>query len=297
MQEDSELQVAGCTPPKKWVLVNEQFVLEADAKVSIFDRSFRYGDGLFETLRVYGGVPFAWEQHLERLRHGSEFLRIGLPFKAGELRHLAGELIRRNQMSEAVLRLQLSRGAGRRGYAPSGDESPLLVMTLDEAPPVDAHPPARWQLITSSLRLPVNDPLSKLKTCNKLTHVLAAAGAQERGAQDALLLNTDGCVVETTCANLFWIQDGVVCTPPLVSGALPGVTRAWMINLCSKLGVGCRERNAAREDLLHAGGVFLTQSVREIIDVTRLDDGVLRMHPLVGTLRQAYREARVGALD
>ena len=198
-------------------------------------------------------------------------------------------------MSETVLRLQLSRGTGKRGYAPAGDESPLLVMTLDEAPMLDAGSPARWQLITSSLRLPVNDPLSGFKTCNQLIYVLAAVGARERSAQDALLLNADGCVVETTGANLFWIQDGVVCTPPLTSGALPGVTRAWVVNLCSKLGVGSCERNGSRDDLLRADGVFLTQSVWEIIEVTHLDDIAVRLAPFVETLRQAYREACVGA--
>src|SRR5450756_2020222 len=106
-------------------------------------------------------------------------------------------------------------------------------------------------------------------------HVLAAAEARERRAQDALLLNANGCVVETTCANLFWIQDGVVCTPPLTSGALPGVTRAWVINVGAELGVEVCERNVSRADLLRANGVFLTQSVWEIIEVTRVDETVL----------------------
>ena len=291
MQQDSGFQAADCPPPKKWVLINDRFVLEADAKVPVFDRSFRYGDGLFETLRVYGGRPFAWEQHAERLQRGSEFLRIGLAFSASELRHLALELIRRNQMPEAVLRLQVSRGSGRRGYAPAGDECPLLVMTLGGAPVLDEGAPVRWQLITSSLRLPENDVLSGFKTCNQLMHVLAAAEARERSAQDAMLLNANGCVVETTCANLFWIQDGVVCTPPLTSGALPGVTRAWVINVGAELGVEVCERNVSRADLLRANGVFLTQSVWEIIEVTRVDETVLPLAPFVGTLRQAYRKA------
>jgi aminodeoxychorismate lyase len=273
-----------------------QFVLETEARVSVFDRCFRYGDGLFETLRVYGGTPFAYEQHLDRLQHGCEFLRIRLPYDFGELKTLALELIRRNQMPEAVLRLQLSRGTGQRGYAPTGNESPLLVMTLDDTPAIENTSPARWRLITGSLRLPMHDPLAAFKTCSKLAHVLASAEARERNAQDALLLNTDGDVVETTGANLFWIKDRVVCTPPLTCGALPGVTRALVINLCSKLGLDLCEHKTSLDDLLRADAVFLTQSVREIVEVTHLDDIAVRQSPLVKALSQAYHELRVQAV-
>jgi len=282
----------GSIPAPRWVFIHGQFVPEAEATVSIFDRSFRYGDGLFETLRVYGGIPFAYEQHLDRLERGAEFLHIQLPYKIRELKHLTVELIRRNQMPEAVLRMQLSRGAGRRGYAPAGDESPLLVMTIDEAPTVEKTTPARWQLIISSLRVPGRDPLSAFKTCSKLVHVLASAEALERSAQDALLLNEDGEVVETTSANLFWIKEGVVHTPPLTSGALPGVTRAFVPDLCSNLGVGYCERNATPGCLLQADGIFLTQSVREFIEVTRMEDITVPSSKLVNALRQAYHEAR-----
>lgn len=292
MPNEAELRACPCPSPR-WIFIHDQFVSEAGARVSVFDRSFRYGDGLFETLRVYGGIPFAFEQHLDRLQRGCEFLRIRLPYNVRKLNKLALELIRQNQMPEAVLRLQVSRGVGQRGYAPAGDESPLLVMTLDHAPAIEKSNPTRWRLITSSLRLPMHDPLSSFKTCSKLLHVLASAEARERNAQDALLLNTDGDVVETTNANLFWIKDRVVCTPPLTCGALPGVTRALVINLCSKSRLDLCEHKTSLNDLLRADAVFVTQSVREIVEVTHLDDIALRQSPLVKALSQAYCESRV----
>ena len=293
MPNQTKLRARPCPSPPRWVYLDGQFVLQAAARVSVFDRCFRYGDGLFETLRVYGGKPFAYEQHLDRLRRGCEFLRIRLPYDFGELKTLALELIRRNQMPEAVLRLHLSRGSGHRGYAPVGDESPLLVMTLDEAPAIENASPARWRLVTASLRLPMRDPLAAFKTCSKLVHVLASAEARERNAQDALFLNTDGDVVETTGANLFWIKDHLVCTPPLTCGALPGITRALVINLCSKLGLDHCEHNTSLDDLLSADAVFLTQSVREIVEVTHLDDIAVRQSPLVKALSQTYHELLV----
>lgn len=265
---------------------------DTEASVSVFDRSFRYGDGLFETLRVYDRAPFGFEQHMERLRRGAEFLRIRMPHTTSRMKELALELIHKNRLPEAVLRIQLSRGAGRRGYTPSGNENPLLVMTIDSVSIIDQSQHLPYRLITSPLVLPIRNPFSAFKTCNKLVHILAAAGAHERSAHDALLLNADGDVVESTCANVFWIKDHVISTPPLSSGALPGVTRALIMELCGTLGLDLREYNATPGDLLRADGIFLTQSVREIIEVTHLDEIALPSSPLLDPIRLAYQELR-----
>src|SRR6266545_7921333 len=111
-------------------LINGKFVPPEQAVVSVLDRSFLFGDGVFETIPVYNGKPFRWAQHLERLARGADFLKIRLPFAPKELRGLAGELIERNQMPDALLRLTLSRGAGAGGYSPTGADSPIVVMTL-----------------------------------------------------------------------------------------------------------------------------------------------------------------------
>src|SRR6266403_5504984 len=116
------------------VFLDGKFVPEEQAVVSVFDRSFLYGDGLFETMRVSGGQPFLWTEHLERLQRGAAFLKIQIPFSADVLRAHAEQLIRLNQLPDALLRLTLSRGVGPRGYSPRGADDPRLVMALHPFP-------------------------------------------------------------------------------------------------------------------------------------------------------------------
>lgn len=273
--------------PTVWL--NGQFVPKTEAKVSVFDRSFLYGDGLFETVRVYAGRPFRWPQHLERLHAGAKFLGIQVPFNDEELTAAVSELVTRNALPEATLRLTLSRGVGPRGYSPRDADSPTLVVTLHPAPVVSLENPRRWKLITSSFRIPAGDRLATFKTTSKLGHVMARAEAEERDADEALLLNTDGRFVEATSSNLFWIEDGAVCTPPLADGLLAGVTRAFMLELAQQLGLPTSERACEPEQLRQAQGVFLTNSVLEIGPAISLDDVPLRESPITQRLHQTYR--------
>ncbi len=115
------------------VFFNGAFVPEDEAVVSVFDRGFLYGDGLFETLRLYRGKPFRWDQHIERLQRGAEFLNIRLPFSPDQLRGPVEELVQKNGMSEAVLRIVLSRGGGKRGYSPKGaDQLPIANQKFNQ---------------------------------------------------------------------------------------------------------------------------------------------------------------------
>ncbi len=197
-----------------FVFLNGQFVSEAEAVVPVNDRGYLYGDGLFETMRVYNGKPFRMAQHLERMVRGANFLKINLPFTPKELQKFADQLIEKNAMPDAVLRVTLSRGPGERGYAPVGANKPNISMTLDSAPPVDPANPTRWSLVTSTYHVPSTDPLSSFKTSSKLLQVVARVEAQARGADEALLVNSNGEVAETASANLFWIYHDKVCTTP-----------------------------------------------------------------------------------
>src|SRR5437773_1691656 len=132
------------------VLLNGQFVPEQEAMISVLDRGFLYGDGLFETLRVFNGKPFRWQQHLERLQRGADFLKISLPFAPEELSDFVEQLIAKNQMPSSLLRITLARGVGPRGYSPKGAERPSLVMSLHPAPALDLQQVPRWRLVTSS---------------------------------------------------------------------------------------------------------------------------------------------------
>jgi branched-chain amino acid aminotransferase len=270
------------------VFLNGQFVPEAQAFVPIFDRGFLYGDGLFETLRVANGNPFRWDDHAARLGRGAALLSLKPPFTAAELRWHAAELIQRNQMPDAVLRLQITRGVGPRGYSIRGANRPTVVMTLHPAPVIDPANPPRWRLTTASRRLPPNDPLACVKTCNKLPYILARAEAEAAGADAALLLNTAGEIAEADCANVFWIEGDTVFTTPLSSGALAGVTRVVVRELCQSLGRVVVEKQVRPEAVRGADAVFLTLSSLGIVEGDCLDQVKLRRCPVVEALRGQY---------
>jgi aminodeoxychorismate lyase len=272
------------------VYLNGRFVPEEQAAVSVFDRGFLYGDGLFETLLVRAGRPFRWQAHVQRLEQGATCLRLRLPVAPGELRAAADELISRNRATDAVLRVHLSRGAGPRGYSPRGAAHPTLVMSLHPPPAHNPAAPPQWTLATASWRVPAGDPLAQFKTSDKLRHVLARAEAEDQGANEALLLNTAGEVVETASGNLFWIERGEVCTPPVAAGALPGVTRAVVLELCARLGLPAGERACNPETLPKAEGVFITLSTLGIVEATALDGRALAASPLTHRLRTACEQ-------
>jgi branched-subunit amino acid aminotransferase/4-amino-4-deoxychorismate lyase len=269
------------------VFLNGAFVPEEQAVVSIFDRSFRYGDGLFETIPVFNRQPFRWTPHLERLRHSADFLRIPPPFAPARLREIAGELLDRNGRRDGVLRLTLSRGTGPRQYAPTGREIPFLAMTLHDLPARMERP---WKLMVSRLRVTPGDPLARHKTGSRLHHVLAAAEAAENGADEALLLDTDGSVLEGAAGNVFWIEHGAVCTPPLEAAVLPGVTRAVVRELCETTRTPWRECNATVPQLLNSEGLFLTLSTRGVVEVDVLGGQAVPRSPLIARLAAAYEE-------
>jgi aminodeoxychorismate lyase len=271
------------------VFLNGKFVPEAQAVVSVFDRGFLFGDAVWEALLVTGGRPFRWPEHLRRLQQGVDLLKLALPYTHDELFAFAAQLIERNHKPEAMLRLTLSRGITPRGYSPRHARNPAVVISLHPAPVVDPARPPRWRLITSSWRIPANDPLARFKTANKLHHILARAEADDAGAGDALLLNTNGHLAEGTSSNLFWVKNKVVHTPPLPAGPLPGVTRSLVLELCQKMKIPARETLARPSALLQADGVFLTMTSFGLVEVASLDGKKTRRSPLTRKLHTAYR--------
>ncbi|HXC98738.1 MAG TPA: aminotransferase class IV [Verrucomicrobiae bacterium] len=269
--------------------LNGDFIPEEQAKVSILDRGFLYGDGLFEVMSVFRGRPFRWNDHMSRLQQGAAFLKIRIPFAADELREHALQLIERNGLTEGLLRLTLSRGVGVRGYSPAGAEHPTLTMTVHPASETKGEPPV-WRVVTASFRLPAGEALAQFKTCNKLSQVLARAEADARGADEALLLNTEGKVVEGSSSNLFWITKETVNTPPLAAGILAGVTRVVVLEICGKIGVPIRETGIIPAELRRADGVFLSLSSRGVVEAGWLDDERLGRSSFTQRLREAYVE-------
>jgi branched-subunit amino acid aminotransferase/4-amino-4-deoxychorismate lyase len=253
-------------PSKAYAYVNGKFVLESEARVSIFDRGFLYGDGCFETMRVYGGRMFRAGEHLERLLAGLRVLGIEPLLSPEEFRAACRALIRYNAVEEGVARIYQTRDS--------------FVVTVQ---PRRFVAPRGLQAILSSVR--VGGRLSAYKTANRLPYILAQREAAAQEADEAVLLNTAGRVVEFTASNLFAVKDGVLWTPPLGDGALPGITRRAVLSLAREAGISTREESFGPEFLEAADEVFATNSLMEIAPVVSWGD----QRKVTGQLQRAYR--------
>lgn len=270
------------------VFLNGEFVPDTDATVSVFDRGFLYGDGLFETVRVINGTPFRWREHMERLQAGARFLNIELPFGPRRLSVFARGLAAKNEMLDCLLRLTLSRGAGAPGYSPKGAFLPTITMSLRPAPESARRRPPRWKLMTSSIRVPASDPLASFKTCNKLPQILARAEADDAGVDEALLLNTDGHVAEGTSSNVFLVKRGIIFTPPLAAGNLPGVTRSIVFEIAAGLGVRIREKQLRLRDCAQADEIFLSLTSLGIVEAGWLNGKKLKRAMITNQFIKRY---------
>ena len=273
------------------VFINGNFIEEEEATISVFDRGFLYGDGVFETLRIYNGKPFLFDRHIGRLSHGLGSLFIGDKYSFSEYLEHTRELIEKNNVTEGVLRIQATRGPGKRGYSTTGNYDPTVLISLHEAPNIDPNNVLPVKLATSTQILSDHDPFSTLKTTNKLANIVALREAEKVGMDDALLTNHTGNITEASGSNVFWTKDNTLFTPPVSSGCLSGITRGMILELAIALKLPTVQQDITPTELGNAESVFLTNSVREIQPVIQIDDKLIAISPLVARLHAAYREA------
>ena len=252
--------------------VNGESTPAEQARVSVLDNGFTFGDGVYETLRTYGGRPFHRDRHLERLRRSARRLRIALP-DADAITGDLDRVLQRSANPESYIRIIVTRGVGDISYHFERIEGPTVVILVKPLAPL----PAAYHrdgvpVILSAVRR--NHPRALdpgIKACNLLNNIMAAQEAQERGAFEPVLLNETGEVAEAASANVFLVKDGVVITPPLEAGILPGVTRQLVIDQARAASVTVREEPVAVTDLLAADEVFLTSTLKEVLPVATID--------------------------
>lgn len=250
----------------KKISLNGQLIPADEARIAPNDRGFTLGDGLFETIAVRKGVAKRLPAHLGRLRQGARVLGIPVPFTDARISELAAALITENDLSEAALRITLTRGPGGRGLAPPDAPTPTLLMTTGPQPSSD--PVAL--IVAQSTRRNEHSPLVRIKSLNYLDNILARNEAIVQDADDAVLLNTVGRLADTTIANIFLLVGGGLVTPPVEDGALPGVMRAEVIRLAR-----AEERAVQMSDLDAASEVFLSNAlgIRPVIRINGRDVG------------------------
>lgn len=251
------------------IYFNGQIVSAGEGLVSPLDHSFLYGHGLFETMRAYNGRIFRLTEHLERLEAGARYLQWPQLPERAELSDAIAAVLEQNQLRDASVRLTLSRGTGTPRPDPGSCGLPTVTIFASPLPP--PLPPEGWRIATVTLRRNLFSPLVSIKSANYLDNMLAKAEAKALGAQEALLLNTDGFVAEGSMSNIFFVTSGRLVTPDENSGILPGVTRRTIIELAQAAGIPLEIRQVRPEELAGADEIFLTSSVMEIIPVTVFD--------------------------
>lgn len=252
------------------IWLNGELVPAAAAKVGVLDRGVLYGDGIFETMRAYQGRVFRLAQHLDRLARGADALAIKLPLSRQELEAAVTEALVANAVSEASVRLTVTRGEGA-GPLP-GEAGPIVFILARRFTPYDPELYRKgMSAITASETRNEQSVLAGIKSANYLQSVLARVEADRNGAREAILLNTHGYVAEASTSNVFVLHADAIATPSVESGALPGITRAAVLALAAGAGLAAVERAVTPDELLAADEAFLTNSLMEVMPLTELD--------------------------
>lgn len=280
------------------VFVNGSFCRAEDAKISVWDHGLLYGDGIFEGIRAYQGGVFKLNAHLERLFESAKAIGMTLPYGLKELSEVVLETLKRNQLQDAHVRVLVTRGIGKPGVSPVSCVQPGLVIMAYPFPPLLGEKPAR--LITSSVQRKAPHSVdARVKSLNYLDNVLAKLQAICAGMDDAIMLDSTGCIAETTGANVFAVIRGSIHTPTLTA-ALPGITRYTVIQLAKEEGYSVTERPMTLGDLYVADEVFLTGTATEIAVVGEIDGrkiGEEKAGPVTSKLIRIYQDLVISGPD
>lgn len=240
------------------------------------DRGFLLSDGLFETMRAYGGNIFCLKDHWERLESSAAILGIPLPITFEALTQATYELLEAQNLlhKDASLRLTVTCGIGPRGLLPPNPPIPTLMITASLLNPIPFH--SINAIVVTSTKRNEYSPLSKIKSLNYLDNIIARKEAVNKGADEGILLNTKDIVAEATAANVFIVNDDdEVLTPRIEDGILPGIARKTVVAICNKLSLTMIEKSITLDTLLSAKEVFLTNSIIEISPVVKLNDKMI----------------------
>jgi len=284
-----------------WIFLNERFVRQEEALISVFDHGFLYGDGVYETIRSYGDRLYMGHEHITRLFRSAESIGLSIPIPPERWPELLHEAMIRNGVGnarqDAYLRITVTRGAGEIGLNPALCPSPtVVIMTKPLVPPSESLYATGVELIVASTRRNLPEALSpQIKAVSFLNNILAKREAIAAGAFDSILLNWEDLLTECTISNLFFVTDGVLCTPAIECGLLEGITRSVAIQLARERGLTVEEGRFTPTHLYHADECFVTNTTMEVMPVVTVDrrqigDG--KPGPITQSLRQMFHAVR-----
>lgn len=277
------------------IYLNGKYVPEAEAKVSVFDHGFLYGDGVFEGIRAYNGCVFKLEEHIRRLYDSAKAINLEIPLTQEEMMEVVKGTCRENNLRDSYIRLVISRGKGDLGLDPRKCESPSIICI---AASISLYPPELYQTGLSVITVPTRRNIAegvnpRIKSLNYLNNIMARMEATLAGVEEAILLTQEGYVAECTGDNIFMVRDGVIKTPAIHLGMLEGVTRNSVIELARKRGIVVQEMALTRFDFFTADECWLTGTAAELIPVVNIDGrpiGSGKPGPMFAALLEDYRE-------
>lgn len=264
-----------------------------DAVVSVFDHGLLYGDGVFEGIRAYDGRIFRLQDHIDRLYASARSILLTPPFSSEEMVAVTLEALQRSQLQNAYLRHIITRGVGDLGLDARNCPRPTVIIIVDQ---IRLWPAERYErgldVITAATPIPHREALSpRVKSLNYLCHIMAKAEAANAGADEALMMDASGMVVEASGQNLFVVKNGVLSTPPAWAGILRGITRDTVIGLAREAGREVIEQPLNRYDVYTSDETFLTGTASEVVAIRSLDGRVIgdgRRGPVTRALAEAF---------
>lgn len=262
------------------VYLNGHFVPRDEARVSVYDHGYLYGDGVYETMRAYGGKIFLLERHLARLKRSADAISLGLPLPLDKIGAALIESLTVNKLREAYIRIQLSRGTGEIGLDPALCPAPTMVILVK---PFKDYPPELYQkgVAVAVVKTRRNHPLAQdpaIKSTNFLNNIMAKIESLQAGAYEGIMLNWSGYIAEGTISNIFTVRKRVLFTPSLETGILDGITRALVLRLAKQNKITVEEKLVRPRELAKADECFITNTTVEIMPVTSIDGKIGRAH-------------------
>ncbi len=255
------------------VYINGELYEKEEARISVYDHGLLYGDGVFEGIRAYNGRIFREEEHIERLYASARAIALEIPMSREEMAAAMEQTLEANSLSDAYIRVVVTRGVGTLGLDPYKCSQPKVIVITDS---IELYPRELYEngleLVTvSTIRNHPNALNPRIKSLNYLNNILAKIEGIQAGVSEAIILNKDGYVAECTGDNIFIVRGGELVTPPVHAGILEGITRETVLQLAAEAGMETLERQITRFDLYVADECFLTGTAAELIPVVRID--------------------------
>lgn len=255
------------------VYIDGEFYLKSQAKISVYDHGFLYGDGVFEGIREYNGVVFKLKEHIDRLYRSAHAIMLDIPLTKEEMIKAVIETLRKNKMKDSYIRLVVSRGVGDLGLDPRKCPKPTVIIITDtiNIKAGNAKEVGITTMFSWVRRNPVDATTHEIKSLNYLNSVLAKIEANACGVDEAICLESNGYIAEGVGENVFIVKNGEIFTPPTSTGALAGITADVVAELCAKLGTDLIITNLTPFMLFTADEAFFTGTAMEMVPIREVN--------------------------